>query len=402
MTIGVYSPSAYQAVASSEPHSAARLQAFVNNRDALSNIGANALFSKLSYGHKGVINRVLGDNKVILALRQTPKGLPNGKGAFGGLAELINRTEKGGQIITREVFESLPPSVQIELMDGFSKEAAIDDVMTDAVNTTTFVYLKPEQAARRTVLRELREETGRHDFHLRYDSLIPCLQGVDDFAYFMGYQHKEGAPVGADELPKGKPTVVRAYCYIYEATDREFADFETLKEGSDGEMSGVESVSLREALMAYGNPAPVDAPTVVGFKEAPRDAKKDFCYPHEYASVLGVLARSVRGDTKLFAKTLVQSQKERLKNGVARLSLTALMREIGSKNSPPLDDTGCLSLLADGLNNASGTENFTVESIQALDAQLARTRTFNLWNPWKKPRRWSAHGRGQGVICKND
>lgn len=251
------------------PKGTARAQLLADDkvRKAVLSSGANVTLYCGKPHTATTAKEALSEVYIGLIQRKNKKGLLDGLGALGGLAERTNE----------EVFNSLDDNKKTQLI------GQKDDVILE--NGCPVLIKDIDIIRKNNVLREMREELddlGIKDIHIKPAALelIPMPKVKDD-NYMINIWNG-----------KGECFAITPYCHIYEDKTGlidEISRRASEKEG--GEAVTYKKINLFEALSAYGNLGKK------GFSlEDGRSADKDYRHPHEHLAAWALAAKLFKYD----------------------------------------------------------------------------------------------------------
>lgn len=226
------------------------------------NSGANVTIYEGEVQEGETCREMLSEVYVGLIQRKNKRGLPDGLGALGGMAE---RTSP-------EQFAALTAEQKKALV------GQKDDVVL--VQGAPVLINDMERIRKNNVMREMREELadlGVFDEHINPHQmeLVPMPKVKDD-NYMINIWNGTG-----------ECYAVTPYCHLYKDTEG-LLDRLTAKaqERAGGEAKGLVKMPLFEALGAYGNVG-----TQTCALEDGRHAEKDYRYPHEHLAAWALAAK---------------------------------------------------------------------------------------------------------------
>ena len=249
-------------------------------RNAVLSSGANVTLYTGEIDLEAKTSKMMFSNVFIgLIQRKNKKGMLDGLGALGGLAERTD--EKEFNLLSEdERYNLIGQKDDVIEKDGLA-------VLTDDVDVIR----------KNNVLREMSEELsdiGITDIVIDKEKMeLIEMPNVKDDNYMTNIW--DG---------KGECFAISPYCHIYK-DDIGLIDeiVKRFQEQECGEVVEYKKVNLFEALKAYGNIGKGDKALENG-----RNAEKDYRYPHEYLAAWALASKLLGGDSKKLVNLAVDLQ----------------------------------------------------------------------------------------------
>lgn len=318
------------------PKGTARAQLLADDeiRLAVLSSGANVTFYCGKPHTASTAKEALSEVYIGLIQRKNKKGMLDGLGALGGLAERTNE----------EFFNSLEDKEKTRFI------GQKDDVILENGHS---VLIKDIDVIRKNnVLREMREELddlGIKDIHIKpaFLELIPMPKVKDD-NYMINIWNGEG-----------ECFAITPYCHVYEDKTGlidEISRRAAEKEG--GEAVTYKKINLFEALSAYGHSGKKGLSLEDG-----RSADKDYRYPHEHLVAWALAAKLFKHDEQ----RLTVLAKEVQENADHPISFARLAEATGQS----LEDVAAILHIKPQTLKQIEQQNHQIYSLKMADNRLS-------------------------------